>query len=101
LNINYLFIKNFANQITVTTYVNLLPSIKTWFTVNHTFLFNNKLERRYGVILQRQCWGLAFSYTDRPDDQRVSFTLIIPSLMGKINRLPVYLPEGREVARRF
>lgn len=101
LNVNYLFIKNFANQITVTTYLNILPSFKTWFTVNHTFLFNNKLERRYGVVIQRQCWGLAFSYTDRPDDQRLSFTLIIPSLMGKVNRLPVYIPEGGEVARRF
>ncbi len=99
LNINYLFIKNFANQINLSTYINLLPSIKTWFTVNHTFLFNNQLERRYGVILQRQCWGVAFSYTDRPDDQRVSFTLIIPSLMGKIHRLPVNIPEGRESVR--
>lgn len=101
LNVNYLFIKNFANQITVTTYLNILPSFKTWFTVNHTFLFDNKLERRYGIILQRQCWGVAFSYTDRPDDQRVSFTLIIPSLMGKVNRLPVYIPEGGDVAQRF
>lgn len=101
LNVNYLFIKDFANQINVTTYINLLPSVKTWFTFNHTFRFDNKLERRYGIILQRQCWGLAFSYTDRPDDQRVSFTLIIPNLIGKFKRLPVYIPEGREIAQRY
>jgi len=101
LNVNYLFIKGFANQINVTTYINILPSVKTWFTFNHTFRFDNKLERRYGIILQRQCWGVAFSYTDRPDDQRVSFTLIIPNLIGKFRRLPVYIPEGREIAQRY
>jgi len=101
LNVNYLFIKDFANQINVTTYINLLPSVKTWFTFNHTFRFDNKLERRYGVILQRQCWGVAFSFTDRPDDKRISFTLIIPSLIGKFKRLPVYIPEGREIAQRY
>jgi LPS-assembly protein len=96
LSINYLFIKNFANQITATTYLNLFPSMKTWFTINHTFLTSNKLERRYGVIFQKQCWGVAFSYTERPDDHRVSVTLIIPSMIEKLNRLPVYIPEGRK-----
>jgi len=101
LNINYLFIKNFANQITATTYLNLFPSMKTWFTINHTFLTSNKLERRYGLIFQKQCWGLAFSYTERPDDHRISVTLIIPSMIEKINHLPVYIPEGRDVDRGF
>jgi|UniRef100_A0A7V6DPC2 LPS-assembly protein len=96
VSINYLFIKNFANQITATTYLNLFPSMKTWFTFNHTFLTSNKLERRYGLIFQKQCWGVAFSYTERPDDHRVSVTLIIPSMIEKLNRLPVYIPEGRK-----
>ena len=81
--------------------MNLFPSMKTWFTINHTFLTSNKLERRYGLIFQRQCWGVALSYTERPDDQRVSVTLIIPSMIEKINRLPVYIPEGREGERGF
>jgi hypothetical protein len=76
--------------------LNLFPSMKTWFTINHTFLTSNKLERRYGMIFQKQCWGLAFSYTERPDDHRVSVTLIIPSMIEKLNRLPVYIPEGRK-----
>jgi LPS-assembly protein len=96
LSLNYLFIKNFANQITATTYLNLFPSMKTWFTINHTFLTSNKLERRYGLIFQKQCWGVAFSYTERPDDHRVSVTLILPSMIEKLNRLPVYIPEGRK-----
>ncbi len=99
LNINYLFLKNFANEITATTYLNLFPSMKTWFTINHTFLTSNKLERRYGIIFQKQCWGVALSYTERPDDQRVSVTLIIPSMIEKINRLPVYIPEAQEAGR--
>jgi hypothetical protein len=98
LSINYLFIKNFANQVTATTYLNLFPSMKTWFTINHTFLTSNKLERRYGLIFQKQCWGVAFSYTERPDDHRVSVTLIIPSMIEKLNRLPVYIPEGKKTA---
>jgi LPS-assembly protein len=96
LSIDYLFIKNFANQITATTYLNLFPSMKTWFTINHTFLTSNKLERRYGLIFQKQCWGVAFSYTERPDDHRVSVTLIIPSMIERLNHLPVYIPEGRK-----
>ena len=94
LNINYLFIKNFANQITATTYLNLFPSMKTWVTYNHTFLTSNKLEQRYGVIFQKQCWGVAFNYTERPDDHRVSVTLIIPSMIEKISHLPVHIPEA-------
>jgi hypothetical protein len=31
----------------------------------------------------------------------VSLTLIVPSLIEKINRLPVYIPEGRENTRGF
>ncbi len=101
LNISYLTYKNFANQINVSTYLNILPSIKTWVTANHTFLNNNKLEKQYGLILQRQCWGVAMSYTDRPDDQRVSFTLIIPGFRDKFKKTPISLPEeGKLVQER-
>lgn len=99
LNVSYLFIKNYANQINVATYIDLLPSIKTWFTASHTFLYNNKLEKQYGVILQRQCWGVAFSYTERPDDQRLSFTVLIPSMVEKFKRMPIKLPEERKVTQ--
>jgi len=97
LNINYLYIKNYANQINITSYLDLLPSVKTWLTTSYTLLNNRKLERQYGIILQRQCWGVAVSYTARPDDQRVGVSLILPGLTERFKKMPVRMPdEGRE-----
>jgi LPS-assembly protein len=93
LNVNYIFVKDFAKQINVSTYLNLMRSVKTWLTYGHTFETDKKLEQRYGVILQRQCWGVALSYTERPDDKRVGFTLFIPGLGEKLKRSPVRFPE--------
>jgi LPS-assembly protein len=90
---NYVFIKDFAKQINVETYLNLFQSVKTWLTYSHTFETNNQLEKRYGIIFQRQCWGVVLSYTDRPDDQRVGFTVFIPGLGEKMKRSPVKFPE--------
>lgn len=92
LDVSYLFIKNFANQINVAAYLDLLPSFKTWLTFNHTFLYTKKLERQYGVILQRQCWGVAVTVTDRPDDTRVGVSLFVPNLLERTRRLPVNFP---------
>ena len=97
LNINYLYIKNYANQINITTYLDLLPSVKTWLTSSYTLLTDRKLEKQYGIILQRQCWGVAVSYTSRPDDQRFGVSLILPGLSERFKKMPVRLPdEGRE-----
>jgi hypothetical protein len=67
--------------------------VKTWLTYGHTFETNKKLEQRYGVILQRQCWGVSLSYTERPDDKRVGFTVFIPGLGEKLKRSPVQFQE--------
>ncbi len=83
INLNYVYIKDFAKQINVETYLNLLRSVKTWVTYGHTFETNNKLERRYGVVLQRECWGIVLSYTDRPGDQRVGFSGVHPGVRGE------------------
>jgi hypothetical protein len=93
LSVDYLFIKDFAQQINVTTYLNLLQSVKTWLTYGHTFQTDKRLEKRYGLILQRQCLGVVLSYTERPDDKRVGFTLFIPGLGEKIKRSPVRFPD--------
>jgi len=93
LTVNYLFIKDFANQLNVTTYLNLMRSIKTWLTYSHTFQTNNQLEKRYGLVLQRQCWGAVISYIDRPDDKRITFTVFIPGIGEKMKRSPVRFPE--------
>jgi hypothetical protein len=93
LSVNYIFIRDFAKQINVETYLNLMQSVKTWLTYGHTFETNKKLERKYGVVLQRQCWGVVLSYTERPDDKRVGFTVFIPGLGEKMKRSPVRFPE--------
>ncbi|MGB8993653.1 MAG: LPS assembly protein LptD [Desulfobaccales bacterium] len=93
VNLNYIFVKNFAKQINVETYLNLMRSIKTWVTYGHTFATNNQLEQRYGLVLQRQCWGVVLSYTDRPDDKRIGFTVFIPGFGEKLKRSPVRFPD--------
>ena len=93
INVNYVYIKDFAKQINVETYLNLFHSVKTWVTYGHTFETNNKLEKRYGLVLQFDCWGVVLSYTDRPDDQRVGFTVFIPGLGEKMKRSPVRFPD--------
>lgn len=96
VSVDYLYIKDFAQQINLATYLNLLPSVKSWLTFSHTFQTDKKLERRYGVVLQRQCWGLSLSYTERPDDKRIGATLFIPGLGEKLKRSPVrFSEEGR------
>jgi LPS-assembly protein len=90
---NYIFVRNFAKQINIETYLNLFRSVKTWLTYGHTFATNNQLEKRYGVVLQRQCWGVVLSYTNRPNDQRIGFTVFIPGLGDKMSRSPVRFPN--------
>jgi LPS-assembly protein len=90
---NYIFVRNFAKQINVETYLNLFRSVKTWLTYGHTFATNNQLEKRYGVVFQRQCWGVILSYIDRPNDQRIGFTVFIPGLGEKMKRSPVRFPN--------
>ena len=31
---------------------------------------NEKIKNEYNLIIERQCWGISFSYVDEPDDQR-------------------------------
>ena len=93
LSVNYIFINDFAKQINVETYLNLLKSVKTWVTYGHTFQSNNQLEERYGLVLQRQCWGVVLSYTQRPDDKRFGFTVFLPGLGEKMKHTPVRFPE--------
>ena len=93
INLNYVYVKDFAKQINVETYLNLVNSVKTWVTYGHTFQTNNQLEKRYGVVLQFDCWGVVLSYTDRPNDSRFGFTVFIPGLGEKMKRSPVRFPD--------
>jgi hypothetical protein len=96
MNVNYLFIKDFAKQINVSTYLNLFQSMKTWVTYSHTFETNNKLETQYGLVFQRQCWGMVISYTDRPDDQRIGVSFFLPGLGERLRKGPGHLAEEKD-----
>ncbi|MBI4644712.1 MAG: LPS-assembly protein LptD [Deltaproteobacteria bacterium] len=93
LSVGYLFVKDFAKQINVSTYLNLFKSVKTWVTYSNTFETNNKLERQYGLVIQRQCWGVVFSYTDRPDDQRIGVSLYLPGIGERLRKGPGRVTE--------
>jgi LPS-assembly protein len=93
LSVGYLFIKDFAKQINVSTYLNVFKSVKTWVTYSNTFETNNKLERQYGLVIQRQCWGVVLSYTDRPDDQRIGVSLFLPGIGERLRKGPGPLTE--------
>ena len=96
LNVGYLYIKDFAQQINISTYLNLFQSMKTWLTYSNTFETNNKLERQYGLVLQRQCWGLVISYTDRPDDQRIGVSFFFPGIGERFRKGPVHFAEDKD-----
>jgi len=95
-SVGYLFVKDFAKQINVSTYLNLFKSVKTWVTYSNTFETNNKLERQYGLVIQRQCWGVVLSYTDRPDDQRIGVSLYLPGIGERLRKGPGLIADKGE-----
>jgi len=99
LNVSYQYIRDYAHQINVATYLDLVPSVKTWLVASHNFLNNNRLEKQYGLVLQRQCWGVALAYTDRPDDRRLSFTIIIPGVMEKFKKPAMITPGDSKMSQ--
>jgi len=97
LSVGYLFLKDFANQIYFETYLDLLRSMKVWLTNSYALLNGNRMEQRYGVVLQRQCWGVSITYTDRPGDNRVGFIVFIPEMGEKLKKSPVRMPEKEQM----
>ena len=67
--------------------------MKTWVTYSNTFETDNKLERQYGLVIQRQCWGLVISYTDRPDDQRIGVSFYLPGIGERLRKGPGHFTE--------
>ncbi|MFP3867308.1 MAG: LPS-assembly protein LptD [Desulfobacteraceae bacterium] len=89
LSVDYLYLKGYAQQINTVAYLNIFRSIKTWITHQHTFISENKLETKYGLVFQRQCWGLSLSFTDRPDDKRIGFMVFIPGWGERFLHSPI------------
>jgi LPS-assembly protein len=83
LNFDYVYFKNYANQINSEVFLDLFRSFKVGINNQHTFVTGKRLENKYRLIFQRQCWGVAFTFADRIYDKYVSVSLIIPGLVEK------------------
>ncbi len=83
LNFDYIYFKNYANQINSEIFFDLFRSFKIGVNNQHTFVSGKQLENKYRLIFQRQCWGVALTFADRILDKYVSFSIIIPGLIEK------------------
>lgn len=83
LNIDYIYFKNYANQINSELFLDIFRSIKIGINNQHTFLEGKRLENKYRLIFTRQCWGVAITVGDRVSDRYVSLSLIIPGIVEK------------------
>jgi LPS-assembly protein len=83
LNLDYVYFKNYANQINSEIFLDLFRSFKVGINNQHTFVSGKRLENKYRLIFQRQCWGLALTFADRIYDKYVSVSIIIPGLVEK------------------
>jgi hypothetical protein len=83
LNLDYVYFKNYANQINSELFLDLFNSFKIGINNQHTFVSGRRLENKYRLIFQRQCWGVALTFADRVQDKYVSVSLIVPGLVEK------------------
>jgi LPS-assembly protein len=83
LNLDYVYFKNYANQINSQLFLDLFRSFKIGIGNQHTFTSGRQLENKYQLIFQRQCWGVALTFADRPQDKYFSFSLILPGLIER------------------
>jgi LPS-assembly protein len=65
------------NEIDGTLSAQLWGGFSFHFREDYSFTLGQNLESDYLIELKRQCWGLSFSYVDKPDDRRfmIGFTL--------------------------
>ncbi len=83
LNVDYIYFKNYANQINSELFLDVFRSVKIGINNQHTFLRGKRLENKYRLIFTRQCWGLALTVGDRVSDRYVSVSLLIPGIVEK------------------
>lgn len=93
LNIDYIYFKNYANQINSELFLDVFRSVKIGINNQHTFLEGKRLENKYRLTFTRQCWGIALTVGDRVADRYVSLSLLIPGIVEKQQ-----LPQAREPA---
>jgi LPS-assembly protein len=62
--------KTLLDEIDAKLGLKLWEGISLNLRYNYRLDTNEKIQNEYNLIIERQCWGISFSYVDQPDDQR-------------------------------
>jgi LPS-assembly protein len=62
--------KTLLDQIDARLGLKLWEGVSLNLRYNYRLDTNEKIQNEYNLIIERQCWGISFSYVDEPDDQR-------------------------------
>jgi LPS-assembly protein len=62
--------KTLLDEIDAQLGLRLWEGISLNLRYNYRLDTNEKIQNEYNLIIERQCWGISFSYVDQPDDQR-------------------------------
>jgi len=62
--------KTLLDEIYAKLGIKLWEGVSLNLLANYRLDTNEKIKNEYNLIIERQCWGISFSYVDEPDDQR-------------------------------
>jgi LPS-assembly protein len=62
--------KTLLDEIDAKLALKLWKGVSLNLHANYRLDTNEKIQNEYNLIIERQCWGVSFSYVDKPDDQR-------------------------------
>jgi LPS-assembly protein len=62
--------KTLLNEIDAQLGLRLWEGVSLNLRFDYRLDTNEKIKNEYNLIIERQCWGISFSYVDQPDDQR-------------------------------
>jgi hypothetical protein len=62
--------KTLLNEIDAKLGLKLWDGVSLNLRTDYRLDTKEKIKNEYNLIIERQCWGISFSYVDEPDDQR-------------------------------
>ena len=80
-----------VNEIDGTVTLNLWGGFSIGYRNNHSFQRKENLEKNYTLTISRQCWGISFSYVDKPDEKKF---MVGFNLLGVGGLAPKTVPVG-------
>jgi LPS-assembly protein len=78
LNFDYVYFKNYANQINSEIFLDLFRSFKVGINNQHTFVSGKRLENKYRLFFHRVCCRVALWFADRIFDRLCRLLILIP-----------------------